>query len=137
VEERKRRVDMRRRILSAAAILSVIFSSATVDGAESYVGRLRSMRGESYATVTCTAYICHAKRHATISAKEMLTSGAFVRIEASEVQAGDIVDFGGVHVAVNVGGEWFDSTPRKGVGPMHATAGDPWYSGVPVYLRWK
>jgi hypothetical protein len=126
----------RTRILATMALVGIF--SATVGGAESYVGRLRSMRGESYATVTCTAYICKAKRHATISAKDMLTSGAFVRIEKSEVQAGDIVDFGGVHVAVSVGnGEWFDSTPRKGVGPMQAAAGDFWYSGVPVYLRWK
>jgi hypothetical protein len=127
---------MKTRILSAAILAGIL--SATVGGAESYVGRLKSMRGESYATVSCTAYICKAKRHATISAKDMLTSGAFVRIEESEVQAGDIVDFGGVHVAVNIAeGEWFDSTPGRGVGPMQAAAGDSWYSGVPVYLRWK
>jgi hypothetical protein len=127
----------RTRILATMALIAI--SSGRVGGAESYVGRLKSMRGESYAKVSCTGYICHAKRHATISAKGMLTSDAFVRIEKSEVQAGDIVDFGGVHVAVYVGQDsgWFDSTPRKGVGPMQATAGDPWYSGVPVYLRWK
>lgn len=124
------------RILAAILLAAII--PAIAGSAETYVGRLQSMRGESYARVSCTEYICIAKRHTTISAKDMLTSGELVRIARAEVRAGDIVDFGGVHVAANVGeGEWLDSTPRRGVGPIHPTAGDRWYSGAPVYLRWK
>jgi hypothetical protein len=122
------------------AVIGLALLTGTVSGrsSNSYVSRLQHMRGTSYAKLSCTAYICAAKQRSLTTAKGMLTSPEFSRIGKSDLLPGDIADFNGVHVAAYIGdGVWFDSTPEHGVGEMHASKSDPWYSGPVTYLRWN
>jgi hypothetical protein len=100
--------------------------------------------------LSCSSYICLAKKHTKCTAKEMWEGcgGAmetvqevanFADVDATQLHAGDVADFHGIHVAMYVGdGVWMDSIPERGVGRMTVPVNwaDLWYSGRIKVLRW-
>ncbi|MGD0964868.1 MAG: hypothetical protein ABSA57_13335 [Candidatus Acidiferrales bacterium] len=120
---------------------------------DNYVDRLVDLDGTPYSQLTCSAYICSAKRHAYCSALAMYAGcdGALEIvaeypdhsfIDEAQLQPGDIADFNGVHVAAYTGGGvWMDSDIKHGgVGPINLwmePLGDRWFSGHVRILRWN
>jgi hypothetical protein len=120
---------------------------------DNYVDRLVDLAGTPYSHLTCSAYICTAKRHVPCSALAMYSGcdGALEIvaeypdhsfIDERQLQAGDIADFQGVHVAAYVGGGvWMDSDIKHGgVGPINLEMeplNDLWFSGRVRILRWN
>jgi hypothetical protein len=116
-----------------------------------YLRALNDLRGTPYSELQCSSYICAAKKHSSCSAKQFWEGcgGAmereqqvadFSKLDTSRIEAGDVVAFAGVHVAVYVGnGHWMDATPERGVAEMSLPLNsfDPWYSGAVRILRWK
>jgi len=116
-----------------------------------YLRALNDLRGTPYSELQCSSYICAANKHSSCTAKQFWEGcgGAmelvqevadFSKLDTSRMDAGDVVAFAGVHVAVYVGnGHWMDATPERGVAEMSLPLNrfDPWYSGTVRVLRWK
>ncbi|HKM66864.1 MAG TPA: hypothetical protein VJX70_06845 [Candidatus Acidoferrum sp.] len=116
-----------------------------------YLQALSDLRGTPYSELQCSSYICAARKHQSCSAQEFWEGcrGAmelaqevadFSKLDPARLIAGDVVAFGGVHVAVYVGhGHWMDATPERGVGEMTLPLNhfDLWYSGTVRIVRWK
>jgi len=133
-----------------AALFISCFITALAGGSEDYVSSLRSFEGSSYSQVTCSALITKAKRHAPCSAADIWTgcdgdlaviqkATSLSAVNKAKLRAGDVVDFGGIHVAAYIGdGSFIDSTPERGVAKFDAVnPHDPWYSGKVRILRWR
>jgi hypothetical protein len=136
-------------VLAAAAVI-VIAVPVSAPSRNGYLGRLESMRGTSYMKATCSGFICQAKGHAPCSALQFWTGcggdleviqqvSSLAKVQLSTLQAGDVLDFNGSHVAVYVGnGQMMDSVPERGVGTLlNPAAADLWYSGSVRILRWQ
>jgi cell wall-associated NlpC family hydrolase len=116
-----------------------------------YLRALANLRGTPYSELQCSSYICAAKKHANCTAQQMWENcngtmelqqevTSFSSLDESQMRAGDVVAFGGVHVAVYVGnGHYMDATPERGVNEMTlpVNPSDPWYRGRVRILRWK
>jgi hypothetical protein len=136
----------------AAVVLAALSLTAPAAAPESngYVMHLEAMRGTRYMTATCSGFLCQAKGHAPCSALQFWTGcsgdlavvqqvASFAKLRMSTLQAGDVLDFNGSHVAVYVGnGGMMDSVPGRGVGTLsNPAANDLWYSGSVRVLRWQ
>jgi cell wall-associated NlpC family hydrolase len=143
----KRRKAVRAAGLAFATLTLLALPAASISKSD-YVTRLESLRGTKYSTVSCSQFICIAKRHAQCSALKMWNGCAddlevvqqvesLAKVNRQSLRAGDVLDFRGVHVAVYVGnGEIMDSVPERGVGTVSDTS-DSWYSGKVRILRWR
>jgi hypothetical protein len=119
-----------------------------------YVSTLKALRGTSYWSLQCSAYITAAKhfnRHC--GAADFFHNGcggaletvavvpSIKAIPVAELHPGDVIAINGVHVAAYVGdGKFMDSDPvHGGVDEMtpNAIHGDTWFSGQVKILRWK
>ena len=130
---------------------AVGLGNSTADHQAEYLRELGELRGTPYSELQCASYICAAKKHTTCTAQQMWDgcNGAmelqqearnFSGLDESRMEAGDVVAFGGVHVAVYLGnGQYMDATPERGVHEMAlpVNASDPWYRGAVRILRWK
>jgi hypothetical protein len=124
--------------------------SAADDPQRAYVARLMAMANTPYLSAPCSNFICQAKKRAQCYAADMWSgckgemtieqeAENFNSIDTTQLRAGDIVNFHGIHVAAYLGnGLWMDSVPERGVGQMQTppNPADPWYSGKVRILRW-
>lgn len=137
----------------AALLVVVIFVGGfTGFKKQTYLDRLTAYEGAPYSRLTCSGFICEAKRAPDCKAREMFEGcgGALEiiqdvdsksSIDFSKLRAGDIADFSGSHVAAYIGNNsWMDSDPQRGgVGRFDLaskSAGDKWFSGRIRILRW-
>jgi|HubBroStandDraft_6_1064221.scaffolds.fasta_scaffold1070298_1 hypothetical protein len=139
--------------MTKMAIAAILLALVSTPRRDKYVDRLVDMAGTPYSEMTCSAYICTAKRHAPCSALSMYSGcdGTLEivaqyadrsMIDQTLLQPGDIADFNGVHVAAYIGGGvWMDSDiDHGGVGPIDLSMEplcDRWFSGQVRILRWK
>lgn len=139
------------------SLIFVVLSMFAMNGCGgdvlNYLDALKALRGTSYWTLQCSAYITTAKRFHHCGAAGFWSTGcggalavvdsadSFDRLNKTVLQPGDVIAFHGVHVAVYVGGgEFMDSDPvHNGVGDMtpNAIPGDMWFVGKVKVLRWK
>ena len=140
-----------KKILYIALCLSLVTPS--LQGEEGYVARLQRLVGTSYGVLSCSSYICAARRHERCSAREIWNGcgGDLIIIEQTadkdnidytKLEPGDIAAFHGVHVAAYIGeGVWIDSDPaHNGVGTIrleNTKPFDPWFTGEIRILRWR
>lgn len=131
-------------------LLTFIVALFLCGSSEDYVSSLRSSVGESYSDVTCSRLITKARRHAPCSARQFWDGCGGDLVVVQEVtslsavnkgtlHAGDVLDFGGIHVAAYLGaGEFIDSVPERGCAKIDAVnPHDPWYTGKVRILRWR
>lgn len=87
-----------------------------------------SLFGTPYSSLKCSQLACLVAGHAPATARQLFDEGAPI---IGPLQPGDIVAFGGAHVAVVFAdGSLVDSTPERGVGRVSkANPHDLWYAG--------
>ena len=139
--------------MTKMAIAGILLALVVTPRRDNYVDRLVDMAGAPYSELTCSAYICKAKRLAPCSALSMY-SGCDGKLEIvaqypdrsmidqTLLQPGDVADFNGIHVAAYIGGGvGMDSDiEHGGVGPINLWTeplSDPWFSGRVRILRWN
>lgn len=144
----------RKQIESGLAVAVIVFITVGFSfEPHSYIDRLLQLRGTPYLTLDCANYICAARQHSHCGSADIFTGchGSMVMVaevktltEATSIpalQAGDVADFHGIHVAAYIGGgKWMDSNPdHNGVGDMnmHPSPSDLWYTGPVRIMRWK
>lgn len=119
----------------------------------SYVEMLKALRGTSYWTLQCSSYITEAHHFHHCGAAGFWQDGCggalatvavvpnVKAIPVDQLHPGDVIAFGGVHVAAYIGdGKFMDSDPMHGgVGDMtpNALPGDAWFKGQVKILRWR
>jgi len=136
-------------------VLLLAMVAATVHGTHSdYLTRLHIFAGTPYMTLTCSRYIVRAhggpKPHCGGAAgmwngcnghMEVVAQFASrAQINAAVLQAGDVLDFNGHHVAAFVGDGFMDSDPaHNGVAriDLGSKGGDLWFAGQVRILRWR
>lgn len=118
---------------------------------QTYIDRLKGLRGTPYAELDCAQFINAAHQPNLDCTSQDMYKGCFGTMavvadvptvdeaERLNLQAGDVLDFHGVHVAVYVGdGQYMDSDPAHGgVGDMKVRNPDAWFQGPVRILRWK
>ena len=81
--------------------------------------------GTPYSKMTCSQFTCAYTGHCTGNASQLFREG-----RDGVPQDGDIVAFGGKHVAVMTDKGLMDSVPERGVGFVSVSEmKDAWYSG--------
>lgn len=87
-----------------------------------------SLLGTPYSALKCSQLACRVAGHSPATARQLFDEGSPI---VSPLQPGDIVAFGGKHVAVVFAdGSLVDSTPERGVGRLSKVAPhDAWYLG--------
>lgn len=143
-----------RHIAACVAVVLVFIFAGGFSGfkKQTYLDRLAAFEGAPYSRLTCSAFICEAKRARDCKAREMFEGcgGALEivqdvdsksAIDVSKLRAGDVADFSGSHVAAYIGNNvWMDSDPQRGgVGRFDLAskpAGDKWFNGRVRILRW-
>lgn len=134
------------------AIAALVLGVSALSGSPAdYLTRLHVLAGNSYSAFTCSTYIETAKRIGHCGAAGMFSGcngqmnviaefASTSEINFSTLHAGDVLDFGGRHVAAFAGDAVIDSDPsHDGVGKidLRTKSRDPWFAGPVRVLRFK
>ncbi|MFI5260791.1 MAG: hypothetical protein ACHQU0_03285 [Candidatus Paceibacteria bacterium] len=85
----------------------------------------RGLVGTPYSRMTCSQFTCAYTGHCTGNAQQLFNEG-----HSGTPKVGDIVAFGGRHVAVLTERGLLDSVPERGVGFVSSDElKDAWYAG--------
>ena len=92
---------------------------------------------QPYERFNCSEFVC-ATHRARCSAAELYNGCGGKLQQVGTPQVGDVVAYGGRHVAIYLGPDRvLDSTPEHGVSIHKPLKNDPWYRGPVKFLRWR